>query len=50
MTECKMKTILYFNVPLGEEPSEYLEELKQLNKKELIERITDLLDSEIELS
>ena len=50
MTELKMNTTLYFAVPLGENPSEYLEELKELNKIDLLARATDLLDSEIELT
>jgi hypothetical protein len=50
MTEVKMKTTLYFNVPLGENPSEYIEELLSLNKIEMLERVTDFLDGEIELN
>lgn len=50
MTELKMHTTIYFNVPMGEVPSEYLDELKSLSKEELINRITDFGDGEIELN
>lgn len=49
MTEVKMHTTLYFNVPMGEVPSEYIKELQSLTKEELIQRITDVGDGEIEL-
>lgn len=50
MTELKMHTTLYFNVPMGEVPSEYMEELKSLSKEELIQRITDVGDGDIEIN
>jgi hypothetical protein len=50
MTEVKMTTTLYFSVPLGESPTEYIEELLSLDKLEMLERVTDFADSEIELT
>lgn len=50
MTELKIHTTIYFTVPIGEVPSEYMEELKSLSKEELIERITDFGDGELELN
>lgn len=50
MTEIKMHTTIYFNVPLGEVPSEYMEELLSLSKEDLAQRITDIGDGELELN
>lgn len=50
MTEVKMHTTLYFNVPMGESPTEYIEELSSLSKEELLKRATDVGDGEIELN
>jgi hypothetical protein len=50
MTEVKMNTTIYFNVPMGESPTEYIEELLSLSKEELQTRITDIGDGEIELN
>jgi hypothetical protein len=50
MTEVKMTTTLYFSVPLGESPTEYIEELLSLDKLEMLARVTDFTDGEIELS
>ena len=50
MTEIKMHTTIYFNVPLGEVPSEYMEELLGLSKEDLAQRITDIGDGDLELN
>lgn len=50
MTEVKMHTTLYFNVPMGESPTEYIAELESLSKEELLKRATDVGDGEIELN
>ena len=50
MTELKMNTTLYFKVPLGEKPEEYMEELLSLDKVDLLARATDYGDGELELN
>ena len=50
MTELKMHTTIYFKVPLGESPEEYIEELKSLDKQEMLRRATDFGDGELELN
>ena len=46
MIEVKMHTTLYFNVPMGESPTDYIEELLSLSKEELLTRATDVGDGE----
>jgi hypothetical protein len=50
MTELKMTTTLYFKVPLGMDTDEYIEELLDLPKMEMLERATDFGDGELELT
>jgi hypothetical protein len=50
MTELKIHTTLYFKVPLGTDPEEYMDELRELPKLEMLERATDFGDGELELN
>ena len=50
MTEVKMHTTIYFKVPLGENPDDYIKELMSLDKIELLSRATDCGDAEIEVN
>ena len=48
MTELKLHTTLYFKVPLGTDIEDYMEELRELSKLEMLERATDFGDGELE--
>lgn len=50
MTELKLHTTIYFKVPLGEDPQEYIQELMSLDKLEVLARATDYGDGEIEIN
>lgn len=50
MTEVKMNTTLYFKVPLGTDPEDYIEELLEMPKLEMLGRATDFGDGELELT
>jgi hypothetical protein len=48
MTELKMHTTIYWKVPLGTDPEDYMAELLSLPKLEMLERATDFGDGELE--
>lgn len=48
MTELKIHTTMYFKVPLGIDPQDYIEELLQMSKLEMLERATDFGDGKLE--
>jgi len=50
MSEVKMHTTIYFEVPKGTSPEEYARLLKQLSKEQVIRLITDFGDSEYEVN
>jgi hypothetical protein len=46
--EIKMHTTIYWEVPPGRDPEEYMQELSQMSKLESLARATDFGDSELE--
>lgn len=48
--EIKMHTTIYFKVPLGENPEEYIKELLSLDKLDVLARATDYGDGNLEIN
>jgi len=50
MSEIKMHTTIYWEVPKGADPKTYLEVLQRLSKEEALKLATDFGDSEFEVN
>jgi hypothetical protein len=50
MSEIKMHTTIYWEVPKGADPKTYLEVLQRLSKEEALKLATDYGDSDFEVN
>ena len=48
MTEIKMHTTIYWKVPFGTDPEDYMQELSEMPKMEALARATDFGDGDLE--
>lgn len=49
-TEIKMHTTIYWEVPEGRDPEDYMQELSEMSKLDALAKATDFGDSELEIN
>jgi hypothetical protein len=50
MTEIKMHTTIYWKVPFGVDPEEYMQELSEMSKLDSLAKATDFGDDQLEVN
>lgn len=48
--EIKMHTTIYWEVPEGRDPEEYMQELSEMDKLDALAKATDFGDSDLEMN